>query len=220
MKLISNKLGFTLIEFMVAVSLSSIAALGMMSLNTTMNKSSTAAANSAQADAFRKQISILLSNLTAWRHTIKGNAALACVKNGTDCSAYKTNGPASGTFSSASPAGVFDVYDTSGVNYYPISTDGARGFNISGQQCGTNWANGVSTAGATGFSTVTPNMQCPFRLVLWWVPICPTTVGSCVNPLVHVFGYTLYNPPTSHTAQKVPFNPNNYGVNLVLTPNP
>jgi prepilin-type N-terminal cleavage/methylation domain-containing protein len=227
MNLFTKNLGFTLIEFMVAIALSSIVALGMMSLHITMNKSTISANNSAQADIFRKQITGMLSDLNAWRNTIynTSNTSFACIQNGTDCSGSASNGPGTkGSASAASVTGIFDVYDPKGNAYYTPKTDGNRGFNISGQQCGTTLQNGVTTAGATGFSLTTPNNNCPYRLVLWWVPICPNTVSSCINPLIHVLGYTLYSPVTTVGGKTVfippPFNPYAYGVNLVLTPTP
>lgn len=238
--------GFTLIEVLISMGLVSILSLVVFSLNSFMNQGKMGANNAFQADQFRKEITAHLLNPTAWRNTLRGNATFACVVNSTDCANARTNGPPANDFSfsimtntmspgtacvagTASCHGGFDVYDINNAVRYAFASDTKRGFQLNGAQCGTNFANGVATAGAAGFTgvrqgkmvvgTSTPNGSlCPFRLVLWWVPICSNTTGACISPSINVKGYMLYAPNPNDPQGKGAISPAAYGINLILPP--
>lgn len=250
--------GFTLIEVMISLGLVSILALAVFTLNTFMNEGKMRANNAFQGDQFRKQIVALLTNPTAWRNTLIKNSSVGtpsvgttfdCILKGTDCALAAYNGPPSSTdFSvavmsndstatvacaagSTSCHGGFDVYDTNNNSFYPFASDAKRGFQFSGAQCGTDFANGQTVIGAPGWTgkvsasgkssvgSAKTSSLCPFRLVLWWVPVCPSTLGTCYSPAVNVKGYLLYTPNPKDPMGNGAINPANYGIDLILQPN-
>jgi prepilin-type N-terminal cleavage/methylation domain-containing protein len=238
--------GFSLIEVMVTVGLMAIMALAVFTVQTYSNQSKQKATNAFQADQFRKDITSYLTNSVAWRYTLKGNSTFTCITNAADCSASKMNGPPSGDYSFislsslANPPGIpcvhgatcyggFDVFNATNVDVYKSATSANAGFQFNGAGCDTGVANGQPSVGAIGFqATASGNMvvgssplssQCPFRLVLWWVPICPSTTAGCYAPQINVQGYLLYAPsPNDPLSQGAP-NPTTYGINLILPPN-
>ena len=237
--------GFSLIEILISMGLVSVLALAVFSLHSFMNQGKTSSNNAFQGDQFRKQVLSYLNNLTAWRHMLLNNPTFSCITTAADCYQALNNGPPANDYSisvmtndiatgsacahgAASCHGGFDVYDVNGSAFYPFASDSKRGFQFSGAQCGSNFANGQTWAGAPGWTGIasgnvskgsaTTSSLCPFRLVLWWVPICPNTTGTCFSPLVNVKGYLLYTPNPNDPQSKGAPNPANYGVNVVLQP--
>jgi hypothetical protein len=219
------------------MGLVSVLALGVFSLNSSMQQQKTQSNSTSGADMFRKIITAQLQNPAAWRQTLNHNATFACVVGGTDCttppaSNASNNGPAGDyTISSLANAtgpcaagvcnGGFNVYDVSGSEYYPFASNATAGFEEDGRQCRAGYAGGHLVTGAPGWSPNPTSSQCPFRLVLWWVPICQTTVGGCKKPQIRVRGYVVYSVPSGHSgATASAVKPTNYGLDLILSPNP
>ena len=227
-----NSLGFTLIEAMIAAGLSSVVVLSSFKLIDNLNKTNSNSSISFQANQIRRDVVALLQNPTGWHNTLWGannSTTFACLINYTDCAAQvpnpANNGPSvssntSANYYSSSVTGAFDVYNTAAAVYYQSSTT-TKGFTLTGAQCNT-WSGTpfVAGGGTNEAGTTTTSSLCPFRLVLWWVPICPTTTGKCISPTVHIMGYMLYTPSTNDKQHQVAFNPGNYGVNFIVNPVP
>ncbi len=218
--------GFSLIEVMIAMGLASLLALTVFSLKTISDKGNSASTIYIQADAFRKQITNQLQNVTAWRNTLAHNLTFDCLNGHTTCSAAASNGPpvppsdpnyysytnmttGNGPCVGNVCNGGFDVYDANGTSavslpYYPFTTLTA-GFSSHGVACNQ-------------FSLTTPSANCPFRLILWWKAICDTTsVGNpCLSPAVNVLGFTILSAPATDKTHNVAFKPVNYSINLTL----
>jgi prepilin-type N-terminal cleavage/methylation domain-containing protein len=227
--------GFTLIEVMISMGLVSILALVVFSLNNFMNKGKAASDMSYAADNFRKEILSLLNNPNAWRFTLDKtkNPTFTCIVPPGNCLSAVGQGPAANNFSYGSAAhkllntsgacvapdcaGGFDVYGAGGTVFYPFASQIKAGYTMGGAQC-QNWV-GVPDASGKTDKTLTPATasQCPFRLVLYWQPICPST-GNCGVPAIHVMGYTLYTPNPKDPQSQSSFNPSQYGIDVVLPP--
>jgi prepilin-type N-terminal cleavage/methylation domain-containing protein len=243
MKIFSKKNGFSLIEVLISMGLVAILSLVVFSLNTFMTKGRVTSETTAAAESFRREVINLLNNPTAWRQTLNNNATFACVTGSTDCAAAgaTSNGPpakdysistlsnTSGACAGAACQGGFNVYTAASPTaavFYPFASNPKRGFSSSGAQCDVDFQNGQAATGAPGWIGVASgkvsigvsnSSKCPFRLVLWWVPICNST-GACTSPAIRVRGYTLYTPSPSDTTGISAFNPANYGIDLILPP--
>ncbi len=218
--------GFNLVELIIVMGLSSILALGIMTIKNTLDKTAVSGNVTAQADSFRKEILNLLKDKVSWKYTLQHNSTFDCVNNTTDCAAAANNGPNNqsfllyklsnaigacvGTGASAVCNGGFDVYMqnanlASPVNYYSFASSTTAGFTQTGSPCSTF-----------------PGSPCSLRMVLWWVPVCPndfpSTVAVCYAPAVHVKGYMLYLPTPGDDAHTMPFNPAGYGIDIILPP--
>jgi prepilin-type N-terminal cleavage/methylation domain-containing protein len=239
--------GFTLIEVMISMGLVAILSLVVFSLNNFMNGGQKKTQANYAADAFRKEIINLLNNPTSWRLTLRHatNPTFTCLRTTppTDCGAAVNNGPpilangvtdfsystlantaANGACSGLTCQGGFNVIGLDGNPYYQFSTLPTAGFTTSGTRCSAGsptgspgWVGVTDSAGRATPATPTNASFCPFRLVLYWQPICPNT-GSCTAPAIHVKGYTLYTPSPKDPQALGAFSPSQYGIDLVLPP--
>jgi prepilin-type N-terminal cleavage/methylation domain-containing protein len=228
-----KKRGFTLIESVIAVGLSSVVLLSSYKLMDNLNKTNSNASLAFQANQIRRDVIAVLQSPTGWHNTMwaAGNTTFACLQGYSDCSGQANNGPtvstnATANYYSSNPTGAFDVYTpTSSINpvstIYYQATSGTKGFTLNGAQCNT-WSGTPFVAGGstTETGTTSTSSLCPLRLVLWWVPICPNTTGQCISPTVHILGYMLYTPSAADKDHAVAFNPGNYGINFVVNPVP
>ena len=239
--------GFSLIEVLISMGLVSILSLVVFSLNNFMNRGKVSSETAFAADSFRKEILGMLNNSSAWRQTLLNNPTFNCIKTATDCSAVVAtnainNGPptlndtsyanfanATGPCAAGVCNGGFDVYNakTPASVFYAGQAQPQLGFQNNGAQCAPNVANGSPAPGALGWLGVKSGntyigsgpmaSKCPFRMVLYWVPICATST-TCIAPSIRVKGYTLYAPSPGDTTGLTAFNPANYGIDVILPP--
>ncbi len=132
------------------------------------------------------QIKSLIGDGAAWQNTLSlpANATtFSCLNTPGNCAASMNNGAAAPPSTTAFPTSMggasFQLVDRSNIVFYD-STNLSAGFGLDGAPC-------------TGFSTVSPNSNCPFRVVLYWFPDPLTCGAASVCKAYYVAGYTLYS---------------------------
>lgn len=193
---------------MVAVGALGIVSLAVLSINSISMKSATSANTYHQADTFRKYITSVIRNKTAWQKTIAANATMACqlTPPGTaNCATYDTpNFPSLVLGNPGAPARPFLVKDQANNTVYD-ATSPTRGFDMGGRVCNT-----------FGVTPYTPNNNCPFRLELSWKIVCPASPTACTmnnGAGVEVEGYVIYKPlVVAAKTKELAFNPMVYNI--------
>lgn len=149
-----------ILQVMMAAAVIAIISAGMMMLadaNRQTLKRETLKTNMQMlTESFQDRI----NDDRAWANTISdatNNPSMACILNGTDCSAFKN------VYTNFVPKNV------DGSFLIPGGTTASQGFSLNGVSCNT-------------YSTTTPTDDCPFRYTFQWKPACPLAAVPCIKP--------------------------------------
>ncbi len=154
--IVTNKMGFTLLEALIAVAMISIISLGMAGFSLMGEQATRKNSLSISAMSFRNTLLTTIENSRAWENTVNHNAEMSCLKTFNPC-------PQNNNFKPIT------IYDENNILFYD-SENAVMGFNLAGKPC-------ASYPGV--------NSDCKLRFDVKWKIICPVT-GACTNPLVQV----------------------------------
>lgn len=176
MKLYKKYSGFSLIEVMVVIGVSSIVLglAGTYYLSTF--KSQNYFLEKGNAEILRERIIRIMQDDIAWKKTIEdttynSSANFNCLVAETDCSALSATQTAF-TPKSADNQLFMNTYN---------SLNSSHGFTSSGVPC-------------TGFTTaVAGSPNCPMRYTFTWSPLCPPLPATCAKPQIVITGTFSYN---------------------------
>jgi type II secretory pathway pseudopilin PulG len=183
--------GFSLIEVMVLVVIMSLIGLGTSTLISNMYNQERRNNVKSVAEQIRFNLETILSNDTAWSHTVTNNTAkFACLRDN-----------ATAPCNNLVDINDFDVYNADGNLYYQ-GNSASGGFDFNGEPCNT--FNGAIGSG---------DSLCPFRYNLSWNAEC-NGAGTCFEPNVRIFGELVYNPADAGIAG-TSFNTGAYQLSMV-----
>lgn len=146
-----DRKGFSLMEIMVAIAISSIVVLGTAALFLTTSTAESTQQRQFWITARRMEFQGLIKSTPGWNNILAANPAMACFTNNTSCAAF------------AAPQPLRLPIDPAGA----IVLNGAlntNGLTKSGDICNT-------------FDPVAGNSSCPVGLQLQWVALCDD--GNC-----------------------------------------
>jgi type II secretory pathway pseudopilin PulG len=205
--------GQSLVQVMIAVAVTSILTLAIMSLMQISLRQQGQSNLTFQASTLRQNILQAVNNYNGWQNTI--NAAsnnLSCLARGatTFCTNNGIDIASSNVVTGAVPlqnVSINQIFDASNKVVYD-NTAATSGLTLQGAAC----SNFVSPASGPG------NDSCPLRFEVHWSAVCKcvnascspvTKTDTCANPQVRLQIVAIYNP--SAQAAHLAFNPSNYG---------
>ena len=152
--------GFTIVEFLIGISVSSILLAAAASAFAMFAESAQSVKTNQSLIQFKGQIVREILNPASLMATIadSSNTSMLCLKQGTDCSGVTK---ASLRLNDSHGKLLFD------------SISASSGLDQNGALC-------------SGFSQASPNGACPYRYELTWKPLCSST--PCINPPIQISG--------------------------------
>lgn len=169
-----NARGFTLLNFMLVVALTSIIGALVSSIFDAFFVQEKHAGVTSKRQELYYDVMTLISDDEAWKKTVDNltNASMDCLKKPSD---FPSIPAAAAGVCDSSAGGTFNLYDRNGVLVIDTLTQTA-GFQVSGGTC-----NDFSVSG---------NNHCPLRVELTWRPICT----SCSEKQIRIDALVRFAP--------------------------
>lgn len=183
LRIVLKQKGFSIIETLMAIGISSVVLLSMTDTLITTVKYSKFVDSSQQAQILKDEFKEVLTNECAIDNTIRDplNISMECLRAGADCTSF---------------SGSMNLRDNAN-NLIVDSFTSTAGFNYAGNPC-------------NGFDEVNGNNECPFRWRFNWKPFC-LEGSSCENPMIEITS-TLEHKPLNNDQLTQIFNFDKYSI--------
>jgi prepilin-type N-terminal cleavage/methylation domain-containing protein len=183
--------GMSLVEVMIAVSVMSVVGLGLLHINSELQKAARQGTAKTAAREIRQNLVQVLENNESWVQTVshKLNQTFLCLSGTGDC--HEAQG-------ASKPGLPYAILDPVGQVFYD-GQNPTLGYTLNGAKCDKF-----------------PSPACPFHVELTWRPLCLPPPVACRPSQVEVSGRVIFDVgPTAPVNMRMAYNPDNYAFKII-----